>query len=226
VSIRSRVIGKVTPDLHRAAPNLNSSFVHQTVQRAIHGFGPLPSAAHAAHSQLDEQDGMVDQAVHELIENHVALAAAEGFVTNLGGLATAAVGIPANIAGLALIQVRLVASIAHLRGYDLSDGRVRNAIVMCALGEDTVRGLVKKKRIPGPPMLLATAPAYDPELDQLTASEFTSALVGRVMGRRAASTVVRRIPVAGGVWGAGADAYATWQVGRFAARELRMRPGH
>jgi hypothetical protein len=72
-------------------------------------------------------------------------------------------------------------------------------------------------------MLIATAPAHDPELDKLVAAEFTSALVGRVIGKRAAGTVIRRVPLAGGVWGASADGYATWQVGRYAARELRPR---
>jgi uncharacterized protein (DUF697 family) len=213
----------VAPDLHRAAPNATAAFVHQTVDKAIHGIGPLPAAAAAADKQLREQDGMVDQAINEVIENHVALAAAEGFVTNLGGIATAAAALPANIAGLAVLQVRMVAGIAHLRGYDLDDPRVRNAILVCALGDDTVKSLVKKRKIPGRPMLLATAPAHDPELDRLIANEFTSALVGRVVGKRAASTVVRRIPVAGGIWGATADGYATWTVGRFAARELRPR---
>lgn len=225
MGIRSRVIRTVTPDLHRVAPDLNSGFVHRTVQRAIHGVGPLPPAAAAAETQLREQDGMVDQAIHELIENHVSYAAAQGFATNIGGVATAAFTIPANIAGVALLQVRLIAGIAHLRGHDLEDPRVRNAILLCALGEDTVNGLIKKRKVPGRPMLIATAPAHDPELDTLMAGEFTSTLVGRVMGKRAAGTVIRRIPVAGGVWGGGADAYATWQIGRFAARELQPRAG-
>ena len=65
-------------------------------------------------------------------------AGAQGFVTNLGGLVTAAVTIPANITGLALIECRMIAGIAHLRGYDLDDPRVRNAILVCMLGEDEV----------------------------------------------------------------------------------------
>jgi uncharacterized protein (DUF697 family) len=77
--------------------------------------------------------------------------------------------------------------------------------------------------VPGLPMLIATAPAYDPALDRLVAGEVTSALVGRVLGKRAAIAVIRRTPIAGGVWGAGADAFFTWQVGRYAAREFRPR---
>ena len=131
--------------------------------------------------------------------------------------------IPVNITGLALLQTRMVAGIAHLRGYDLDDPRVRNAILLCTLGEDTVRELVKKKKIPGTPWVIATAPAHDPELETVVAGEVTSALVNRVVGKRAAGTVIRRIPLAGGVWGGSADAFATWQVGKYAARELRSR---
>lgn len=217
-------IGKrLAPQVHRLAPEMTSSFVHEALSRAIDGVGPLPPAASAAQSQLREQHGDVERAVHEVIENHVRYAGGQGFLTNIGGLATAALTIPANIAGLALIQCRLVAGIAHLRGYDLADPRVHNAILACMLGEDTVRSLVKRRRIPAPPMAIATAPAHDPHLDTVMAAEVTSELLTKVAGKRVATTVGRRIPVVGGIVGASADAYATWQVGRYAERELRPR---
>ena len=217
-------IGKrLAPQMHKLAPELTSSFVHEALSRAIHGVGPLPPAASAAEAQLREQHGDVDRAVHEVIENHVRYAGAQGFVTNIGGLATAALTIPANITGLALIQCRLVAGIAHLRGYDLADPRVHNAVLACILGEDTVKALVKKRRIPAPPMAIATAPAHDPHLDLVMAAEVTSELITNVAGKRMATTVARRVPVVGGVVGASADAFVTWQVGRYADRELRPR---
>ncbi len=223
MGIRQSVVKKTVPQVHRVAPGLNSSFVHTTVRRAIQGAGPLPSASEAARKQLEEQHGDVDKAIRELTENHTALAAAQGFVANLGGLVTAPATIPANIAGLALLQFRLVAGIASLRGYDLSDPRVENAILLCSLGEETVKALVKEKKLPGSPMLVATAPAHDPELDKIVAAEVTSALVSRVIGKRAAGIVVRRIPFAGSVWGGSADAFATWQIGKYAGRELLAR---
>lgn len=217
-------IGKrLAPQVHRLAPDLTSSFVHEALGRAIHGVGPLPPAAAAAEAQLREQGGDVERAVHEVIENHVRYAGAQGFVTNIGGLATAALTIPANITGLALIQCRLVAGIAHLRGYDLADPRVHNAVLACILGEDTVRSLVKRRRIPAPPMAIATAPTHDPDLDKVMAAEVTSELLTKVAGKRVATTIGRRVPVVGGVVGASADAFATWQVGRYADRELRPR---
>ncbi|MFP5253389.1 MAG: EcsC family protein [Actinomycetes bacterium] len=217
-------IGKrLAPQVHKLAPELTSSFVHEALSRAIHGVGPLPPAASAAEAQLREQHGDVERAVHEVIENHVRYAGGQGFLTNIGGLATAALTIPANITGLALIQCRLVAGIAHLRGYDLADPRVHNAILACILGEDTVRSLVKRRRIPAPPMAIATAPAHDPHLDKVMAAEVTSELLTKVAGKRLATTIGRRVPIVGGVVGASADAFSTWQIGRYADRELRPR---
>lgn len=217
-------LGKqVMPHVGRIAPDLTANFVQEALRRAIHGVGPLPPAAAAAEKQLHEQRGDVQRAVHEVIENHVRYAGAQGFATNVGGLVAAAVTIPANITGLALIQCRMVAGIAHLRGYDLQDPRVHNAVLACILGEDTVRRLVKKRKLPAPPMALATAPTHDPHLDRVMAAEVTSELITRVAGKKMVATVGRRVPVVGGLIGAGTDGFVTWQVGRYADRELLPR---
>jgi hypothetical protein len=94
---------------------------------------------------------------------------------------------------------------------------------MCVLGEEQARTLVKKKKLPSTPMALATAPTYDPDIDRLIAAEVTSELLTKVAGKRIATSVGRRIPVVGGLFGAGADGYATWQIGRYADRELLPR---
>ena len=214
---------RLAPRITDVAPDLTQSFVREALSRAIRGVGPLPPAASAADKQLAEQKGDVDRGIHEVIENHVRYAGAQGFVTNVGGLMLAAVAIPTNVTGLALIQCRMVAGIAHLRGYDLDDPRVRNAILVCMLGEDTVSTLVKRKKLPAPPMALATAPAHDPDLDRLISAEVASDLITKVAGKRLAITVARRVPVVGGVVGAGADGIATWRVGRYADRELLPR---
>ncbi|MGZ4467421.1 MAG: hypothetical protein ACXVXB_02995 [Nocardioidaceae bacterium] len=221
-SVGTSVGKSVAPHVSRLAPDLTANFVHVALMRAIRGIGKLPPAAVAAERQL-LQHGSVDKAIHELIENHVRYAGGQGFLTNLGGLMTAAVTIPTNITGLALIQSRMVASIAHVRDYDLEDPRVHNAILTCMLGEDGVRTLVRKGKLPAPPMAIATAPAHDPHLDRVIAAEVTSELVTRIAGKRVATTVGRRGPVFGGLLGAGADGFSTWQVGRYADRELLPR---
>jgi hypothetical protein len=219
------VAGKqLAPRIGELAPGLTTSFVREALHRAIVGIGPLPPASKAADAQLREQKGSVDKAVREVIENHVRYAGGQGFLTNLGGLVTVAFTIPANITGLALIQCRMIAGIAHLRGYDLDDPRVRNAILTTMLGEDVVNKLVRKRKLPAPPMALATAPLHDPDLDRVISSEVAAELITQVAGKKVVTTIGRRIPIAGGFIGMGADGYMTWKVGRYASRELLPRP--
>jgi hypothetical protein len=211
---------------NRFAPQLTTGFVREVLHRAVDGFGKLPGAAESAQRRLADNDGDADKAVHDLIEAHVRMAGVQGFLTNLGGIATMALTVPANLTGLAVLQCHLVAGIAHLRGYDLADPRVRNAVLACLLGEETSRELVKRSALPSSPMGIATAPVHDPSVDAATATAVTNELLGRIGGRRMVLTVSRRVPVLGGGVGAISDAVSTYQVGRFADRELlaRRRP--
>ncbi|HJR89397.1 MAG TPA: EcsC family protein, partial [Aeromicrobium sp.] len=117
------------------APSVASQYVRGVLDKAIDGVGPLRSAAASADSKLVDAGGDVETAVSKLIRLHATLAGAQGFVTNLGGVAALAVALPANVIGVTLVQCHLIAGIAHLRGYDLEDPRVRNAILVCMLGE-------------------------------------------------------------------------------------------
>src|SRR5215208_5997137 len=170
MSMMGNIGRRLAPRVTELAPELTSSFVREALNRAINGVGPLPPAAKAADAQLREQHGDVGRGIHEVIENHVRYAGAQGFVTNIGGLMTMAVTVPVNLAGLALIQCRMVAGIAHLRGYDLSDPRTRAAILACLLGEERILRMVKHRTLPGTPMEIAAAAVHDPQLDRLLGS--------------------------------------------------------
>ncbi len=206
-----------------AAPSMASGFVRRVLDQAIDGIGPLPSAGTSADRRRVDADGDVEAAIASLVKRHVALAGAQGFVTNLGGIASAAAAIPANVVGVTLVQCHLVAGIAHLRGWDLDDPRVRNAILACMLGEDAVKDLLKRRSLPSSPMALATSPVHDPALDQLISREVTSELIARTAGKRAVTLVSRRIPFIGGAVGGGSDGWATWQIGQYASAELKDR---
>jgi hypothetical protein len=211
------------PLVTRTAPGLAANAVHQAFQRAVDGVGPLRGAAASADHQLAAHDGSVDKAVRALVDSHVRLAGLQGFITNLGGLITMTVSIPANISGLALLQCHLVAGIAHLHGYDLKDPRVRNAAMACLLGQDGIKTLVKRKKLPSTPMGIATAPQHDPELDRRIATEVAGELIARVAGKKTISMIARRTPVLGGGVGAVTDGYATYVIGGYAAKQLRPR---
>lgn len=208
------------------APKVTAGYVRTVLDRAIDGVGPINSAETSANARLVDSHGDVEDAVRAMLRHHTAMAGMQGFVTNVGGLATVAVTVPANITGVALLQCHLVAAIAYLRGYDLDDPRVRNAILTCMLGRETVESLVKRKKLPSSPMVLATSPVHDPELDKMVAREVTTELVGKISGRRAATLVGRRIPLLGGAVGASTDAMSTWQIGSYAIEELRDRRLH
>jgi len=215
----------LVPVARRAAPRLTSGFVREILERAIDGVGPVRGAARAADARLVQHGGDVEKAVKAFIDAHVRMAGAQGFATNVGGLVTLAVSIPANVTGLALLQCHLVAGIAYLRRYDLDDPRVRNAVLVCLLGEDTVHDLVRRKKLPANPMALATSPVHDPTLDTMIATQVTTELVAKVGGRRMALMIGRRVPLLGGGVGAITDAMSTHQIGSYAAGELRARHG-
>lgn len=224
--VKARTAGKiVAPIALKSAPGLASGFVRQAFDRAVDGVGPLHGAAEYADAKLAKYDGDTARAIGALVDSHVRMAGAQGFLTNVGGLVTMTVTIPANISGLALLQCHLVAGIAHLRGYDLGDPRVRNAALACMLGEDSVKSLVKKKKLPSSPMAIATAPSYDATLDERIAKEVAGELLTRVAGKRTMAALGRKMPVVGGGVGAVTDGYATYLVGKYAAKELKSRKG-
>jgi hypothetical protein len=222
-TIGRQLAPRVVPRVTRLAPGLSASFVRETLSRAIDGTGPFSSASTVADKALREHDGDVAKAVKDVVDLHIRYAGAQGFATNLGGLVTMAVTVPANITGLAVLQSRMVAAVAHLRGYDLTDPRVHNAILVTTIGQDDVEQMVRKGTLPAPPMALATAPVHDPSIDAIVSAAVANDIVTRVAGKRLASTMARRVPGIGGLVGMGTDGWSTYKIGHYAEGELLPR---
>jgi uncharacterized protein (DUF697 family) len=87
-----------------------------------------------------------EDAIDALIRWQVAKAAAAGFLTNLGGLATLPIALPANVLSALYIQIRMVAAIAALRGHDLKSDQVRTVVLACLCGT-TLMDVVKEAGI-------------------------------------------------------------------------------
>jgi hypothetical protein len=204
-------------------PQVAGGAFRQVLEIAIDGTAKLPGAKAHASRQLQRHGGAGDPAIEGIVDFHVKMAGAQGFVTNLGGLAALPVTMPANLAGVAVVQTRMVAALAHLRGYDLDDNRVRTALIMCLLGGEQIAKKILTGRLPTSPLAVATAPVFDPQLDQQVAEEVLSDLIQRVGGKNLALTITRRLPVLGGGVGAVMDGIATHQIGKYAKGELVVR---
>jgi hypothetical protein len=221
--MRRRIATAIYPVANLVTAQGPGGALRQVLEIAIDGYGRMPSAKTAAARHLQRRGGSVDDAITSIIDHHVGLASAQGFVTNIGGLAALPVAIPANITGVAIVQVRMVAAIAHLRGYDLNDHRVRTALVMCLMGGEQIAKHIVEGTLPTSPMAVATAPIFDPELDRLVADEVLTDLAARIGGKNVALAIVKRVPLMGGGVSAVMDGIATYQIGRYATGELLRR---
>ena len=221
--MRRRIATVITPVANLVAAQGAGGALRQVIEIAIDGYGRMPSAKTVAARYLQRHQGEIDEAITSIIDHHIRLASAQGFVTNIGGLAALPVTIPANITGVAIVQARMVAAIAHLRGYDLNDNRVRTALVMCLMGGEQVAKHIAEGTLPSSPMAVATAPVFDPDLDRQVADEVVTDLAARIGGKNLALAITRRLPLLGGGVGAIMDALATYQIGRYATGELLRR---
>lgn len=225
LSVNKSAVAGLGKALMAAAPALAPAMAINALRRVIDlgidGYSRFPGAKQAAASALQKHSSS-EPAVEAIIKQHLALAGAQGFVTNLGGFEVMAVTMPANVTGIAMVQARMVASVAHLRGYDVDDPRVRGAVMMCLLGEKGVRELVDKGELPSP-MIVATAPVLDDSLHSTIAEKVMGALVANATGRRVAVAATKRVPVVGGGVGAVADGWSTYQIAQFAKRQFVTR---
>ena len=203
-------------------PGASALALRKVLDIAVDGAVKIPGAKVTAGNAL-KKTGSAELAVDQVIKQHVAMAGAQGFVTNLGGLAAMAVTIPANVTGIAIVQCRMVAAVAHLRGYDIEDPRVRSAILMCLLGEQNNKDAIAKNELPSSAMAVATAPVHDPALDATISEKVLAKLMGEVGGKRCATLVGKKIPVIGGGVGAVTDGWATYSTGSFARSQFVTR---
>jgi hypothetical protein len=181
------------------------------------GFAPAIPVAERIRADKDS----TDDAISALIRHHARLAAAQGFLTQLGGTLALPVTLPANIAGLGVVQLRMSAGIAHLRHHDLGAPRVRLAVLATLLGQEEVYRAIEKGDLPGRPGDVAFGPPIvDPDVAEELRRSVGRHLATRLTGKRAALTITRAVPLLGGGIGAAADAVSTWQVGHYAAEEF------
>ncbi|HJE51913.1 MAG TPA: hypothetical protein K8V15_08045 [Tessaracoccus flavescens] len=213
------------PHQHNAlvvAEGITADVFHELLDLAIEGKGKLPGAKQAAKELLGKR-GDAEAAIQRMLQSHVAMAGGQGFATNWGGFLVSLAMIPANIAASTFLQARLVAGIAHLRGFELSDQRVRTAILMVMLGPGGNAELISKGVLPSSPLVVATAPVFDARLDGQVSRALLDRAMNQVTGKRLGVWVGKRIPFVGGGVGAAVDGWATHVIGQHALKEFPSR---
>jgi len=204
-----------------AAPRLTSAMV-KLIDTSIDGAGKLPGAKQTATKHLTRK-GDVDKAIDSVVRQHVALATAQGVLTNIGGIVSAIVGTPVNVTGIISVQIHMVACIAHLYGYDIDDPRVRTALAMCLLGERELERQISNQQLPTTPLAVATSPVHDPVLHNTVADRVLSHIFAEAAGKGIVVTLGRKAPVIGGGVGGVADWLDTMVVSRCAKKYLVPR---
>jgi hypothetical protein len=171
-------------------------------ERAIDGVPGLEGAPDLAAS-YQRQCATDEEAIDALIRWQVAKAAAAGFLTNLGGLATLPIALPANVLSALYIQIRMVAAIAALRGHDLKSDQVRTVVLACLCGT-TLLDVVKDAGIGVGAGLAQQAVAS-------LSSEGLRRLVriGGLHGARNGARAARLTPLIGGVVAGAVDGALT-----------------
>ena len=204
------------------AEGVTADVFHQVLETAISGKGRLPGAKAAAKKLIVKHQDP-ELAVSRAVTDHIAMASGQGFATNWGGIIFSMVTIPANLAAATFVQARLVATVAHLRGYELSDPRVRSAILMVMLGPNAAEAMVARGALPSTPLAVATAPVFDPDLDGRICHALFDRTVGHLGGKRLGVLAGKWIPFIGGGVGAVVDGWSMRSVARLAVKEFPSR---
>lgn len=227
MSLKSDIAGQLGrrafAQVPKLAPMVVSGAIDAIMNQAINGVSKLPGARDVAQRYLRRAHGDVEVAIRRARMDHVGLAGAQGFVTNLGGVVTALVAMPTNFTGLLTVESRLVAVIADLRGYDIDDPRVRCAMTMCLLGPRTVTEMIKRGDLPTTPLGVACAPVIDKVLQRQISTRVFEVLIGGLGGKRAVAFIGKRVPVIGGAVGATSDGYEASRIGEYAAQQFAAR---
>ncbi|MGL5858481.1 MAG: EcsC family protein [Angustibacter sp.] len=192
--------------------------VERLLEVGIDGRGRFASAQTVADGALSGH-GDAELAIDAVVRTHTRLAAAGGFVTGIGGFVTLPVALPANVIEFYTVATRMVAAVACLRGYDLRQPGVREAVVLTLVGADA-DDLLRRAGFGAPGRLAQLAAQRLPGPAVVVLNKGIGfRLVSRV-GRAALPRFGKGVPVVGGVIGAGVDVFLLRRIADHARREF------
>lgn len=198
-----------------------SQLAQRLLEVGFDGGTGFDTARDVAQKALAGSGGDKDQAISEIVSDHRRLAAAGGFVTGLGGFITLPVALPANVLGFYVIATRMVAAIAVVRGYDIDQPQLRTAVLVSLVGADA-GDVLKKAGAVSSGRLTALATQRLPGPALMAVNKAVGFRLIQQVGRKAFTKLGKGIPVAGGVIGAGMDAYLSTKIAGIAKKEFPL----
>jgi hypothetical protein len=200
-----------------------SPMIERLMDVGIDGTGPFSSARDVADMAVAEHRE-VEPAIDAMVRSHLRLAAANGFVTSLGGFVALPIALPANVLGFYLIATRLVAGIASSRGHDIGRPEVRSAVLLALVGADA-DDLLAKAGATGTGQLVNLAAQRLPGPVLMAVRKGVMFRLLLRIGKKSFSRFGKVVPVAEGRVGAGLDAYLLKRIADHARLEFPWKPG-
>ena len=172
-------------------------------QAALDGLPGSKSCEELAREYVDRYKASTI-AAKELIKQQLLKCSVSGFITGFGGLLTLPVTVPANVASVLYVQMRMIAALAAIGGYDVRSDEVQTLVYLCLVGSsltDVVKSTAIKiankvttnmlKKLPG---------AVLTKINQKVGFRLLTKF-----GTKGAVNLVKVVPVAGALVGAGID---------------------
>ncbi|HYO17596.1 MAG TPA: EcsC family protein [Dermatophilaceae bacterium] len=204
------------------APGTTSPLIERLMDVGIDGAGPFSSAQRIA-SSASEAHPDIESAVAAMVRSHLRLAAANGFVTSLGGFVALPVALPANVLGFYLLATRMVAGIAATRGHDIDQPEVRSAILLALVGAEADDLLRKASDAAGTGRLVNLASQRLPGPVLMAVRKGVAFRLVCRIGKKSVTRFGKAVPVAGGLVGAGVDSYLLKRIADHARREFPLK---
>lgn len=194
--------------------------VAMLVDVGLEGRGPLSPARELAEEALARSDGDRERAIGRLARSATLTGGIGGFVTGLGGFVTMPVSLPLNVAEFYIQAVRMVGGIATLRGYDVSEPRVRTAILLTLVGSESHEVLRKAGLTSTTGALTSYALKGLPPAVLMMVNKAVGFRLMRGVSEKLLSRLGRGLPLAGGIVGGGIDGYMMKKIADHAMKEF------
>ncbi|WP_457206861.1 EcsC family protein [Nocardioides sp. P5_C9_2] len=209
-------------------PSKDSGPIHRVIDMlldiGLDGRGPIRSASQIADKAL-RKEGSTEKALKAVGRGGTLGGGVGGFVTGVGGFVTLPVALPANVLEFYVQATRMVGAIAQLRGYDLSDERIRSAVLLTLVGSRADDVLEKAGMSTGGGRLATLATRGMPPAAIMMVNKAVGFNLMRSVGVRTIGRFGRGVPVIGGFIGGGLDAWMMKKIADHAMQEFPATTG-